>query len=104
MTLRNPRTVPVARLEGREIARDANGRPLDAAESMSAAMAVYAGLITDWHVYDATVGDGENDDQPPLPLPATEQSFAKLPLEIQDAVADEVAKRRNHTKTPPTSN
>lgn len=101
MTVRNPRTVPVARLEPRDIARDSSGRALDGAEALAASYAVLAGLITDYRAYDATA---EGDEQPLLELPATEETFAKLPLEIQNRIADEVAKRRNPTTTPPTSN
>lgn len=101
VALRNPRMVPVAALRTRQVARDANGEALDPDDEQTAVFEVYAGLIVDWHVYDATSID---DDQPPLPLPATAELVGKLPLEIQERISEEVAARRNPTTTPATSN
>lgn len=101
ITLRNPMTVPYDALQMRPVARDANGFPLDPKDASLAAYEVYAALVVDWRVYDATE---ESDDQPPLPLPATPENFGKLPVEIQNWVADEVRSRQNPTKTPTTSN
>jgi hypothetical protein len=100
VSLRNPMTVPFDKLRPREVTKDANGVALDQADANLAIYEVYAGLIVNWRVYDATA---ELDDQPLLPSPATAELFAKLPLEIQNWVADEVDKRRNPTTTPSTS-
>lgn len=100
MALRNPMTVPFDRLQPREVARDASGNAIDQADAYRAMYEVYASLIVNWHVYDA---DEESDDQPVLPSPATAELFAKLPVEIQNKIADEVNNRRNPTPTPTTS-
>lgn len=100
VSLRNPMTVPFDALQPREVAKDANGNALDQADANAAMYEVYAKLIVNWHVYDATT---ELDDQPALPSPATAELFAKLPLEIQSWIADEVNRRRNPTTTPTTS-
>jgi hypothetical protein len=99
VALRNPRMVPVTVLRTRQVARDANGEALDPADEQLAVFEVYADLIVDWHVYDATSID---EDQPPLPLPATAELVGKLPLEIQERISEEVNERRNPTKTPTT--
>jgi hypothetical protein len=101
VTLRNPQTVPFDNLQPRQVAHDANGEPIDKQDAYLAMYEVYARMIVNWHVYDATSLD---DDQPELPLPATAENFAKLPLEVQNRVADEVNMRRNPTRTPSTSN
>lgn len=101
MTLRNPQTVPFDALQPREVPRDAQGNAISQAEANMAMYEVYASLIAAWHVYDATVEDA---NQPELPFPATGELFAKLPLEIQSKIADEVNARRNPTTTPSTPN
>lgn len=101
VALRNPQTVPFDMLQPREVARDKDGNALDGKDAYLAMYEVYAKLIVNWHVYDATSLD---DDQPPLASPATAELFAKLPLEIQDKIASEVHERRNPTTTPTTSN
>lgn len=66
--------------------------------------AVYAGLIVGWRAYDASVLLASEDaEQPLLPSPATAELFAKLPLEIQNRIADEVRERQDPTKTPTTT-
>jgi len=99
VALRNPRMVPVTALRTRQVARDANGEALDPDDEQTAVFEVYAGLITDWHVYDATSID---ENQPPLTLPATAELVGKLPLEIQERISEEVNARRNPTTTPTT--
>lgn len=81
--MRNPKTVPTQELMA--------GAPDDSADTEAAFQAgleVLAKLVIGWHVYDATCTD---DDQPPLPLPATADSIARLPLEIQNRMAAELA-------------
>lgn len=79
--MRNPRTVP-----GPELMADTpdNASPQ---EAMVGGMAILAKLVKAWHVYDATSLD---DEQPPLPLPATPELVAKLPSEIQNRMAAEL--------------
>ena len=66
--------------------------------------AVYASLIVSWRAYDASAPlTSETDEQVLLPSPATADLFAKLPLEIQNRIADVVRERQNPTKTPTTT-
>lgn len=97
VTMRNPRTVPFDALRPKGVVYDAAGNAIDQDQANRAMYEVYAGLIVNWRVYDATA---ETDDQPLLASPATGELFARLPVEIQDRIADEVNKRRNPTKTP----
>lgn len=99
ISIRNPMTVPYDALQPREVNRDANGNALDPADALVAMYEVYARLTVNWRAYDATA---EIENQPLLESPATAESFAKLPLEIQNWVADEVNRRRNPTETPTT--
>jgi hypothetical protein len=101
VTLRNPQTVPFDALVPKGVVYDANGNAVDQAQFNEAMFEVYAFLISDWRVYDATSLD---EDQPLLPSPATGTTFAKLPRAIQNRIADEVNARRNPTTTPTTTN
>jgi hypothetical protein len=100
IVLRNPRTVPTDQLNPRDVDLDAQGRPLDPEDAKLAGYETIARLITDWHVYDASV---ESEDQPLLPLPAQPQDVGKLPLDIQSRIIQEVNRARNPTTTPGTS-
>lgn len=77
--IRNPRTVPPTDLIPREVATNAQGRPIDREEARAANREIIAGLVRDWHVYDAK---STAVDQPLLDLPATPESVGKLPIEI----------------------
>ena len=92
--IRNPKTVPAERLApAGDVPTGPDGKPeRDAA--MNASFEVMAGLVVDWHVYDATA----EDDSPPLPLPATVAMLRSLPFEIVQAITDEIAK----VLSPPT--
>lgn len=102
--MRNPQTVPFDALRPQGVAYDANGQPIDQDQANRAMYAVYAGLIVGWRAYDASMPlDSEDAEQVLLPSPATAELFAKLPLEIQNRIADEVRTRQNPTKTPTTT-
>jgi hypothetical protein len=73
------------------------GAETDRAASTRAMMDVFARMVIAWHVYDATSLD---DEQPPLDLPATGDKVARLPLLIQNRLADELAKVRAGTSSP----
>jgi hypothetical protein len=88
VVIKNPRTVPLAELQPANVPLGPDGKPDEAAAEAST-YAVMAGLVKAWHVYDATSMD---DDQPGLPLPATAESVAKLPVEIVERIAEEMAK------------
>lgn len=93
VAIRNPKTVPVERLQPADLPLDAEGKP-DMSQAMPAAYAVIAGLVIDWHVYDA---DDDSDDSPALPLPATVELVGKLPADILTEVMDRI----KEVVTPP---
>jgi hypothetical protein len=99
VALRNPRKVPVTELQVRPVARDETGNALDPFDEAAAAFEVYAKLIVGWRVYDAT---SIAEDQPLLDSPATAELVAKLPIDIQERLSEEVWTRKNPTKTPTT--
>ncbi|MFD0405621.1 hypothetical protein [Kitasatospora sp. NPDC127116] len=82
VVMRNPKTVP-----SQELMPDAPDNATTS-EAFQAGLAILAKLVIGWHVYDATSLD---DDQPPLPLPATAELVAKLPMEIQNRMAAEIS-------------
>lgn len=88
VTIRNPKTVPADVLipQG-DVAVDDDGKPTDSEAAMSASYEVMCKLITEWHVYDGTA---EEDDSPPLELPATPEKLRKLPFEILTRIAGEL--------------
>lgn len=96
--------MPFDALRPQGVAYDANGQAIDQDQANRAMYAVYASLIVSWRAYDASMPlDSEDAEQVLLPSPATGELFAKLPLEIQNRIADEVEKRKNPTRTPTTT-
>lgn len=83
--IRNPKTMATAELNPGNIPLGADGRP-DEKAAEQAGYTVLARMVKAWHVYDAT---DDGDDQQPLPLPATPELIAKLPVEIQNRMAAE---------------
>jgi hypothetical protein len=81
VVMRNPKTMPA-----QELTADTPDNAT-AEQQFQAGLAILAKLVIGWHVYDATSLD---DDQPPLGLPATPDSVAKLPMEIQNRMAAEL--------------
>jgi hypothetical protein len=79
VVMRNPKTVPAQELMG-----ESPDQAADETAQFRAGLQVLARLVVGWHVYDAT---STADDQPPLPLPATADLVAKLPMEIQNQMA-----------------
>lgn len=92
VVIRNPKTMTTTELQPADIAIGPDGKPLDPAAAERAGHEVLARMVIGWHVYDAT---DTNDDQPILPLPATPELVAKLPLEIQNRMAAEWKKIAN---------
>lgn len=82
VVMRNPKTVPA-----QDLMPASADDPSDQQAAFKAGLAVLAGLVIGWHVYDAT---DTADDQAPLPLPATPELVAKLPMEIQNRMAAEL--------------
>ncbi|WP_327066903.1 hypothetical protein [Kitasatospora sp. NBC_01302] len=89
--IRNPRLVPVQDLIPDEVPDGPDGKP-DQKAQLASGMAIIARLVVAWHVYDAT---SMAEDQPLLGLPASAELVAKLPMEIQNRISDEIAKVRN---------
>lgn len=95
VTIRNPRLVPPNDLRPKGIDSE------DEDEVMQASFEAIARLIVGWHVYDASApieldSDGQaTGDQPLLPLPATAELVAKLPLEIINRLGEEVQQASN---------
>lgn len=88
--IRNPKLVPTQDLLVADVPNGPDGTP-DQLAQLNAALGMLARLVIAWHVYDAT---SVEDDQPPLPLPATAERMAKLPLEIQNRITEEIQKVR----------
>jgi hypothetical protein len=85
VVIRNPKMVPVPDLMPPDLpARDGES---ETERDYRQGCAVLARLVVAWHVYDAT---DLNDDQALLPLPATADLVAKLPMEIQSAMGEAV--------------
>lgn len=99
VALRNPRRVPPTDLVPPNVVLDDAGRPVDTVAANAAANEVIARLVVAWHVFDATdfrVGeDLEPLDQTLLPLPATPELVAKLPVEIFRAINNEIMEAVN---------
>lgn len=95
IVMRNPKTVPLDGLRARVTSPE--GTADDAATWDSYDR--LARLIEAWRVYDAGPGA---EDGALLEFPATAELFSRLPFGIQNAVADEVGKAMDPTRTPDT--
>lgn len=84
VVIRNPKLVPPADLQPRDIPLNPDGTPADPAQAMQASFEVLARLVVAWRVYDASYYnvDDPDADQPLLGMPATPDLVAKLPLDI----------------------
>jgi hypothetical protein len=79
--LHNPKVIPQSMLEpSKKVVVDADNKPVDREAAVAASDEVMCRLIKDWNVYDASCFE---DEQPPLPLPATPELLAKLPLGVK---------------------
>jgi len=93
VVIRNPKTVPASALMPDDVPDGPDGKP-ETAAAITASYGVMAGLIVDWHVYDGSIDD---DDAPPLELPADVDKIRNLPLEITHRIATMVGE----VVTPP---
>lgn len=85
--IRNPKTMPMDRLRPEEdIPTDPVTGERDENLVLAATYKIMAGLVTAWNVYDATA----DDDSPALPVPATAEHFACLPVEIVSSIGNEM--------------
>ena len=78
VVLRNRKTVPLEMLTGPE------GSDSEKIDPALFSREVIARMVVDWHVYDAF---GIGADQEALPLPATPELVAKLPIEIRTTLS-----------------
>jgi hypothetical protein len=90
VTIRNPQIVPAHYLTTRDVSDD--DYKADRHAYFNAGYELIANLIVDWNAYDAT-SDGPTP--PRLDLPATEESVAKLPRDITQAITDKIAEAKN---------
>ena len=84
VVIRNPKTLPADQITPADVPAGPDGT-VDRDAAAEAMYEVLAGLVKDWHVYDATA-----DGDVVLDLPATAGHFHKLPVEIVGRVLDEV--------------
>jgi hypothetical protein len=87
VVIRSPKTMPneAFLLPSGAAALDENSP-----EAMTVTYEMIARFVHDWHVYDATATGPEADV--PLPVPATPELLAKLPVTILRAISDEMKK------------
>jgi hypothetical protein len=90
VVIRNPRLVPPSVLTADPVALGPDGMPVDQKAAELATYAVLARLIKDWRVYDASV-----DGISLLPMPASPDLIARLPLEIINRLGAEVSRAAN---------
>ena len=98
--MRNPRLVPPDEMRRADIAVGPDGAPVDEGAAKRASDELMAKLITGWLVYDASAGAPEGDAGR-LPLPATAESVAKLPMEIINRLAERISSSVNPQKPTP---
>ena len=87
VTLRNPKTVPLAMLT----TEDTPTAPGGASDPMAPMYRIIAGLVLGWRVYDATSIDA---DQPLLGDP-TAESVARLPRVILEAIVEKITEAKS---------
>jgi hypothetical protein len=95
--MRNPKFLSPAEIRGRK-ARPAGDEQADTDAEENSSYELFAKLIIGWHVYDAADND---DNPPPLGMPATAASVAKLPVEILNRLGEELAKANPRKRTEP---
>lgn len=98
--LRNPALMTADELAGDNVAIDpVTGLPADMDAAKRSMYGTIAKLVVGWTCYDATAPmfdeDGQEIDQPALPLPATAASVAKLPSAILTRLAESVKQAVN---------
>lgn len=93
VTIANPMLMPASKIQPKvTVELNAAGEPVDAERALEGTMDVIAGLIVDWSVYDPT---DFSDDVEKLPLPATKETAALLPVPILQAITEIMNKALN---------
>lgn len=92
VVIRNPKLLPEDKLVPRKIRKLANGE-FNMDDAARAGAELFASLITDWFVYDAT-----DDSDEPEPLgEATPENVRKLPVMITNWLGEQVEGARRPT-------
>lgn len=91
LVIKNPRVMPPSEITPGDVPTGPDGQP-DEQAAMQEMYRIISRLVKAWHVYDAT---DDGDDQARLPLPATPELVARLPLEIVNAVATKIQEVSN---------
>lgn len=94
VTIRNPKTMPPSALKTPDIVMGPDGMPVDEDKAEAEMYKLIASLVKSWRLYDATSDD---DDQPVLPLPATAELVAKLPVAVFNKIVTEMSLATNPT-------
>lgn len=99
VALKNPKIMPPSALRPREIPVDADGKPINEEDAMTAMYEIVAGLVIGWRAYDASniEVDAAGNVQPMslLSLPATPDLVKRLPMEIINQIADQIKQAAN---------
>ncbi len=100
VTIRNPKHLTAKELRPRDVAMRADGvTPVNMDDATDAMYETLSKLIVGWHVYDASDFtldvDGAPGIQAVLPLPATPELVAKLPVSIIRRLSEEVTSAVN---------
>lgn len=102
VSFRNPALVPMDWLRS-NLATGADGRPLDPDAATQESYERLARFITGLRMYDA---EDLSDNQAMLEMPMTAEKVARMPMVVNDRLADEFASHaKGPTRTPvsPTS-
>lgn len=89
--INNPMLMPSSRLQSDiDIQTDAQGRPIDPKAAVAATFDIAAKLVSSWNVYDPF-----DETETPIPLPATPEKMALLPMSITLKISEIVGKALN---------
>lgn len=104
VALRNPKIMPPDALRPRELAVDAEGKPINEGDALAAMYEIIAGLVMGWRAYDSTALDIDAaGNVMPMALlpevsksqPATPDMVKKLPMEIINTIAEQIKQAAN---------
>lgn len=104
VAIRNPKHMSPGDMTPKQVALDADGKPVDNEAAMMAMYVVYARMILGWRVYDPSsiTMDPENGTVSPMQLmsnPATPEKVAKLPIFIQTRLSEVIKEAVNPPST-----
>lgn len=104
VALRNPKIMTPDALRPRDVPVDADGKPVNQADALTAMYEIIAGLLMAWRAYDASdiTIDAAGNVQPMALLPdlsktapATPDMVKRLPMEIINAIAEQIKQASN---------